>query len=86
MGSCGLDDVEDGLSGDGATVFVSDQPFVVCPRDDAVRAVGRQGGQLVLRGQVLGVTADAGGQDDQRLGGEVPQGCGFLRRGIEAYS
>ena len=24
----------------------------------------------------------AGGQDDQRLVGEVPQGCGFLRRGV----
>ena len=50
--------------------------------DDAVRAVGRQLGQGVLLLGPAGATTAARSQDDERLVGEVVQGCGFLQRRV----
>ena len=81
LGSCGLDHVEDRSRGSGSTLFVSDQPFVVASMTRCALLVDRVASWF-WAAEVGGVAADAGCQDDQWLVGEVPQGCGFLRRGI----
>src|SRR4051794_6995988 len=50
--------------------------------DDAVGAVGRQCGELVLRGVVGGVGFGPGGEDNQRLVAEVGKHGGLCSGGV----
>ena len=76
------DDVKDRSSGGGGAFPVLDHRCVVGALDDAVDAVGRQGGQSVLLRRPAGGTSAAGRQDDQRLVGEVTQRCRLLHGGV----
>jgi hypothetical protein len=75
------DDVEDRLTGGGGGVFVHDQIVVGSAVDHAVRAVGRQAGQVVLRRFPWGITPAAGCQDNQWLVAEVTERCSLICRG-----
>src|SRR6266567_8604857 len=76
------DDIDDGLGGHGSICLLEDQVWVAGSLDHAVRAVGRQGGRLVLRRHPGGVTPTTGCQDDQWLVAEVGERCSFVFRCI----
>ena len=70
------------MSGGGGVLLVRDQRVVGGAVDHAVRAVGRQGGQVVVGSNPVGITSAAGCQDDQGLVGEVIEGRSLPRRGV----
>jgi hypothetical protein len=79
IGSHGLDDIADGLAGCGGMSLVEIKRGVGGVGDDAMAAVGGEGGELFLCCLPGRVVAAAGGDDDQRLAVGVTK-CGSLPR------
>src|SRR6478752_5466061 len=67
------DDVANGLAGCGGVALIVDERYMR-GLGVPVDAVGRQGGQVVLRRSPCRVVAAVGGEDDQRLVAQANQG------------
>ena len=76
----GLDDIAYCLAGCGGIRLVENKRGVGGVGYNIVAAVGRQGGQLVLRRRPGGVLSLDGCDDDQRLTGKVNKRRGLMRR------